>query len=191
MKLASLVSALLVVSSASVLACGGGAEEAAPKSPADVAKPAPPAITAFAKRADSQQVDKIGGNDGNLKPDGFKDAAFDVTLRGPIIALYLFSTNDKGEPDGSWQWDTRVANEAFPDALKSFRPKGGMTGAVGVFEGDQALNAANGGFTLAAGSEKKVVVYVADQGAFQAGAHFKLVAEGPDHAIIDGPVLTY
>jgi hypothetical protein len=190
MKLASLLSALVVSSSACLLACGG-AEGAAPQTPADVATPAPPAITAFVKRADSQQVDKIGGNDGNLKPDGFKDAAFDVTLRGPIVALYMFSTNDKGEPDGSWQWDTRVADEAFPSALKSFRPKGGMTGAIGVFEGEKVLNAANGSFNLPAGSEKKVVVYVADQGAFQAGAHFKLVAEGPDHTIVDGPVLTY
>lgn len=177
-------------------ACGGAAAEG-PKNPGTLTNTPPLAgsskasISGFAKRADSLKVDKIAGNDGNLKPDGRSDAAFDVTLRGPIVALYLFSTNDKGEPDGSWQYDTIVGKQAYPAAIKSLVAAGGMTAGIGVFEGDKVLNKDDGSFALSDAAEHKVSVYFSDIGAFQPGAHFKLVAETPDHELVSSNVIAY
>lgn len=187
------IACMLILATA---ACGGAGGEG-PKNAGTLTNGTPPAgsskpaISNFAKRADSLKVDKIAGNDGNLKPDGRNDAAFDVTLRGPIVALYLFSTNDKGEPDGSWQYDTIVGKQAYPAALKSLVAAGGMTAGMGVFEGDKVLNRDDGAFELSDTAEHKVSVYFSDIGAFQPGAHFKLVAETADHALLSSNVVAY
>lgn len=185
--------ALMLVLGAAACGGGGGIPEV-PKNPGDVVTPpaaGKPSISGFAKRADSLKVDKIGGNDGNLKPDGRNDASFDVALRGPLVALFLFSVNDKGEPDGSWQYDTIVSTQKYPDAIKSFVAKGGMTSGIGVFESDKVLNKEDGSFALSDAAEHKVQVYFTDIGAFQPGAKFKLMAEAADHTVLSSDVITY
>lgn len=175
-------------------ACGGGATPEGPKNPGDVTPPtggpAKPAVMGFAKRADSLKVDKIGGNDGNLKPDGRNDAAFDVTLKGPLVAIFLFSVNEKGDPDGSWQYDTIVGTQEYPSTLKSYVSKGGMTAGIGVFENDKIVNKDDGSISIADG-EHKVQLYLSDIGAFQPGSRFKLMAEAADHSILSSEVVTY
>lgn len=174
-----------------ISACGGGADEAGgPKNPGDVkttegaAQPA--AITQFAKRDDSLKVDKIGPANGQLKPDGKNDAAFDVTLRGPVVALLIDAADES-----QWQWDTYTGTSDVPVAMKAFAPGGAMTGEIGVFENDKALNNADGSCQIKDAAEHHLVVYVADTGAFTPGAKFKILAETPDHKVIEGPTLTY
>jgi hypothetical protein len=184
--------AYVLVLAAAACGGGGGGSVDGPKNPGDVTPPtaSKPAVMGFAKRADSLKVDKVAGNDGNLKPDGRNDAAFDVTLRGPLVALFLFSTNEKGDPDGSWQYDTIVGTQDYPATLKSYVAKGGMTSGIGVFEGDKLLNKDDGSLAVD-DKEHKVVIYLSDIGAFQPGSHFKLMAEAADHSILSSDVVTY
>ena len=171
--------------------CGGGGDDAGgggAKNPNDVKTTGgtPAAITAFTKRDDSLTVDQIGPSDGALKPDGKMDAAFDVTIRGPVISVLIDSADDD-----KWQWDTYTKTDDIPAGMKAFAAGGAFTGQVGVFEADKVLNKDDGSFALADGNEHKLVVYVSDTGAFVAGAKFKIYAETPDHKIVEGPVVTY
>ncbi len=164
-------------------ACGGGAADV--KNPTDT-KPSGAAITQFAKRDDALKVDKIGGADGQLGPDGHNDAAFDATIRGPAVGVLVFA-----ESDNSWQWDTYVGIQDVPVQMRALVPKGSMTGGIGVFENGKPLNGPNGSFVLLDDKEHHVVVYISDNGAFQPGSAFKMLAETPDHKIIESPVAKF
>lgn len=172
------------------VSCGGGGEDGGGmvKNPNDV-KPTsgqPAAITKFEKNANSQKVDKVGGADGQLTPDGKMDAAFDVTIRGPIIAILVDS-----EGDAAWQWDTYVGIQEVPVQMKALAPKGAMTGGIGVFENDKSINKADGSFAIEDNNEHHLTIYIADTGAFTPGSGFRLYAETPDHKIVEGPVAKY
>jgi hypothetical protein len=181
--------AIAVLVALSLAECGGGGDEGGgPKAPNDV-KPASAkeaAITEFKKRDDSQKVDKIGGADGQLAPDGKMDAAFDATIRGPLIGLLVDS-----EGDSAWQWDTYVGTQEVPAQMKALAPKGMMTGGLGVFENGNPLNKPDGSLTITDDAEHHVVIFISDTGAFIPGASFKLLGETPDHKVIEGPVAKY
>lgn len=170
-----------------LVACGGDDTAGGAKNPSDVKTTAatPAAITAFAKRDDSQKVDKIGVM-ASFKPDGKNDAAFDVTVKGPLIALLIDAADDS-----TWQWDTYTGTNDIPAAMKPFAPGGSQTGDLGIFEGDKLLNAADGSFKLDDDKEHKLTIYIVDTGAFSAGAKFKILGETPDHKVIEGPTITY
>lgn len=165
-----------------LVACGG---------PSEPAKPPPPpsanvTFSQFAKRDDAMKVDMVGPADGALKPDGHPDAAFDVTLRGPIIALLVDSENDN-----SWQWDTYTGLQTVPVEMQALAPKGSMTGGIGVFENGKPINDPNGGLLIDDEKEHHLVIYIADNGAFQAGSSFKIYGETKDHKIVHGPVAKF
>ena len=143
-------------------------------------------ISQFAKRADALAVDKIGGADGALKPDGKNDAAFDATIQGPLVALAVTCENDN-----SWQWDTYVGLQNVPAEMKALAPKGNLTGGIGVFENGQPLNGLDGSFVLSDDKPHKVILYISDNGAFQPGSRFKLYGETPDHKIVEGPIAKF
>lgn len=165
-------------------ACGGGSTDV--KNPNDAKPNDGAAITQFSKRDDALKVDKIGGADGQLTPDGHNDASFDVTIRGPIVGILVY-----GEGDNSWQWDTYVGIQDVPAQMRALVPKGSMTGGIGVFEGGKPLNNPNGSFVLLDDKEHHLVVYISDNGAFQPGSAFKMVAETPAHKIIESPVAKF
>jgi hypothetical protein len=173
-----------------LLACGGGGDDAGgggTKTPNDVktTSASAAAITAFAKRDDSQKVDKVGVM-ASFKPDGKNDAAFDVTVKGPLIALLIDAADDS-----QWQWDTYTGQNDVPKDMKAFAPGGAQTGDLGIFEGDKNLNAADGSFKLDDDKEHKLSIYIVDTGAFSAGAKFKILGETPDHKVVEGPTITY
>lgn len=163
--------------------CGGG-EPA--KNPNDTkpAAGAAPAITQFEKRAD--KADMIGGSDGSFKPDGHPDQAFDAAFHGPIVSLVILSVNDN-----AYQWDTYTGLQTIPASMHALVPKGHQTGGIGVYEAGKLLNNPDGSFAMTDDKEHHVVIYLSDNGAFQPGASFKLLAETPDHKIVEGPVTKF
>ena len=179
----------VVILGMGLAACGGGGDESGgTKTPNDVKTTAgqPAAITQFVKRDDSLKVDKVGPSDGALTPDGKMDAAFDVTIRGPVISVLVDSADDD-----KWQWDTYTKVNDVPASMKAFAAGGAFTGQVAVFENGKVLNNPDGSVEIKDNVEHHVVVYIADTGAFVAGAAFKIYAEGADHKIVEGPVLKY
>lgn len=171
-----------------LLGCGGGDDTTGgAKNPSDVktTSASAAAITAFAKRDDSQKVDKVGVM-ASFKPDGKNDAAFDVTVKGPLIALLIDAADDS-----QWQWDTYTGTNDVPKDMKAFAPGGAQTGDLGIFEGDKNLNAADGSFKLDDDKEHKLTIYIVDTGAFTPGAKFKILGETPDHKVVEGPTITY
>lgn len=190
------VLATICLTTAVALACGGGG--ALEGKPADVptagsATPPPSGgakVTTFAKSPDSLKVDKIGGSDGSLKPDGTMDAAFTVDVEGPFVAVFVVTTDAAGTPDGNYQWDTVVATQEMPPEMKGLVKTGGMTGGVGVFENGQPLNKPDGSLPTITGAHK-LDLYVSNTGAFEPGTHFRVMVEQPDHTIVKSPVVTY
>ena len=178
------------------LACGGGGTlEGKPADVPTTSGSAPTTaggakLTAFAKSPDSLKVDKIGGSDGSLKADGTMDAAFTLELEGPVLALFIVTTDATGTPDGNYQWDTVVATQEMPPEMKGLVKTGGMTGGLGVFENGQPINKPDGSLPVITGAHK-LDVYVSNTGAFQPGAHFRIMAEQPDHTIVKSPIATY
>lgn len=171
-----------------LIGCGGGDGGGGTKTPNDVktTSGSQAAISAFAKRDDSGKVDKIGPSDGNLKPDGKMDVTFDLTIKGPVIAILVDSADDD-----KWQWDTYTKLNDIPADMKAFAPGGALTGAIGVYEGDKLLNNEDGSFGLKDDAEHKLTIYIADTGAFVAGAKFKVYAETADHKVLQGPTVTF
>src|SRR4051812_40268627 len=96
-------------------ACGG--EAATP--PAAPAAIAATNVATLEKSSDSGQVDRVGPDDGALRPDGVKDIAFVTRVDGPILALFLVSVDEHGAPTGRYQADTLVGDRAGPRELGS------------------------------------------------------------------------
>src|SRR4051812_2284867 len=71
-------------------------------------------VTAFSVSVENLNVDKVGLRDGYQRPDGNRDLAFDATVQGPIDALFVVSTNQKGDPGYGLRADTLVGTEEIP-----------------------------------------------------------------------------
>src|SRR4051812_15876589 len=123
-----------------LIACGGEESSAPPAAtPAAVPKAAPSTVVTLEKSPDSGQVDRVGPDDGALRPDGVKDVAFVMQVDGPVAAFFLVSVDDQGAPTGHYQADTLVGDQPGPEQLGS--RSGGTTSGIGVVENDKLLNA--------------------------------------------------
>lgn len=147
-------------------------------------------VKSFDRSAEMLKVDKIGGSDGALKGDGSNDAAFTAEVEGPILSIFVVTTDAAGKPDGSFQWDTKIANEEMPPEMKGLVKTGGMTGGLGIFENGQVVNKPDGSLAPMSGTHK-LDLYISNVGAFVAGAHFQILVEKPDHTMVRGPVAAF
>ncbi|MDB4998114.1 MAG: hypothetical protein JWM74_5546 [Myxococcaceae bacterium] len=191
----SFVVAALVACAASLAACGGDPKE--PKVPGPttttttttMAPGDKTTVTAFAKAPDSMKVDKVGGSDGALKPDGNMDAAYSVEIDGPVTALFVLSSDASGAPNGEYDADTLVGGQDIPKDI-GVTLKGHNTAGLGVFEGDKLVSAADGSLNLPAGKHK-LTVYFANTGVLTPGASVVIFAQGADKSVVKGPVSTF
>src|SRR4051812_40341848 len=74
-------------------------------------------ITAFSVSNENLNVDKVGLRDGLNRPDGNRDLAFNLSIDGPFEAIFVVSTNAKGDPGYGLRADTLIANEEIPTEL--------------------------------------------------------------------------
>jgi hypothetical protein len=176
------------VASLVVGACGG---EAAPAMPATTPSSVVAATTTGAtleKSPDSGQVDRVGPDDGALRPDGVKDLSFVTQVDGPIAAVFLVSVDDKGAPNGQYQADTLVGDVTSPTELGA-RPGSGTSG-LGVTEGDKLLNAKDGSLPALAPGPHRLTLYVATTATLKPGVKLRVYVQRPDKTLISGATLT-
>ena len=148
-------------------------------------------ITAFAISNENLNVDKVGMRDGFMKPDGARDLAFTTTIDGPFEALFVVSTNAKGEPGYGLRADTLVANEEIPLELGGVIDTGKMTMGIGVVEGGKFINGESGSAHGGPGVHN-LTLYIPNTATLQAGSFVRLyVRAAGSTALIPGPVTPY
>lgn len=167
-----------------------------PATPAGKGKAAPRATTADTKvlafnvSNENLRVDKVGMRDGLFRSDGNLDLAFTATIDGPFDAVFLYSTNAKGEPIYGLRADTLARGEEVPPELGSVVDTGKMTVGVGVFENGKLVNADSGKVTFEGGAHT-VALYTPNPGMLKPGDHLRLWVRAPNGALVASPVVQY
>lgn len=167
-------------------ACGGETPPAA--------SPASPGVAATSgatleRSPDSGQVDRVGADDGALRPDGVKDLSFVTQVEGPIAAFFLASVDDQGAPTGQYLADTLVGDQPGPRELAG-RP-GGTTSGIAVFEGDKMVNAKDGSLPVLGAGPHRLTLYVAESATLKPGTKLRVYLQRPDKTLISGSMLTH
>ena len=180
---------------ASVLvgACGGEAASATPATAPSGPLSPPRAVAGttaatLEKSPDSGQVDRVGPDDGALRPDGVKDLSFVTQVEGPIAAVFLASVDEQGAPTGHYLADTLVGDQAGPKELAG-RP-GGTTSGIGVFENDKMLNGPDGSLAGLGAGAHRLTLYVAATATLKPGTKLRVYLQRPDKTLIGGATLT-
>ncbi len=157
---------------------------------------APPAtttdtrITAFAVSNENLRVDNVGMRDGMFRADGNLDLAFTATIEGPFDALFLYSTNAKGEPAYGLRADTLARGEEVPAELGSVVDTGKMTVGVGVWENKRLVNQESGRVQYEGGTHT-LSLYTPNPGMLKPGDHLRLWVRAPNGALVASPVIQY
>jgi hypothetical protein len=147
-------------------------------------------VTAFSVSNENLMVDKVGLRDGFLKPDGARDLAFQATINGPYDALFVVSTNAKGEPGYGLRADTLTGREDIPTELGGVIDTGKMTVGIGVVEGGKIVNAESGAARGGDGTHN-LTLYVPNTATLQAGNHVRIYVRTPEGALLPGPIAPY
>jgi len=149
-----------------------------------------PGVSESAVAPDSHQVDRVSPADGPIATDGHNDAAFDLTVVGPVVGLSLITTDAAGTSQGNQIWDTTVGSAPVPAEIGVSFSRGSQTWQVGVFEDGVLLNQADGSLPRLEGVHR-LRLYAADSGYFVPGQHFRLIGHLPDGTLGPGPVFVY
>lgn len=174
-------------------ACGGGCGETAgggaatPTTSTTSAGPAPTPGTNIAWSPDNRKVDKIGKEDGAMKPDGQPDAVITADVQGPAKALFIASVTGKGEPTGDYQADTLVGAEEPPVELSLAGANGKETSGLVAFENGKPLNAADGSLRDLGAGPHKLALHFMDHKSLKDG--IRLWMQRPDGSLATSPVL--
>ena len=173
-----------------LIGCGGGGGETAgggPTAPTGTtAAPATPGLT-IAWSPDNRKADKIGQDDGAVKPDGKPDVVITAEVQGPAKALFIASVTAKGEPTGDYQADTLVRDEEPPVELSLAGPSGKTTSGLVVFEDGKILNSGDGSLRDLAAGAHKLTIHFADHASIKDG--IRLYVQKPDGSLATSPVL--
>jgi hypothetical protein len=148
-------------------------------------------VVAFAVSPENLVVDKVGLRDGYQRPDGNRDLAFTTTIQGPVDAIFVVSTNQKGEPGYGLRADTLVGSEEIPSELGGVIDTGKMTVGIGIVESGTAkfLNGESGSIRLGAGVHN-LTLYIPNTATLQAGSFVRLYVKSAG-ALIPGPITPY
>jgi len=168
-------------SMATLLACGGG------KPAVSAGSDGSTRVTRFVTRPDAFKIDKVGGSDGSLDPNGVPDAVFDVGLDGPAIGVVLLASDASGKPIG--QWDTLTGSDQFPEGAGLYSSHGDSTPGLVLEENGQRLNHNDGSISPLAGHHD-VAAYaeISDLDATKSLELLLLTAEG---RLVRGPRIAF
>lgn len=150
----------------------------------------PTRILAFSVSNENLMVDKVGLRDGLMKPDGNRDLAFTATVEGPFEAVFIVSTNAKGEPGYGLRADTLTGNEDVPTELGGVIDTGKMTVGVGVVEGGKFINGESGSAAAGPGTHT-LTMYVPNTATLHAGSNVRMYLRVPGGTLLAGPVAPY
>ncbi|WP_394840067.1 hypothetical protein LVJ94_24575 [Pendulispora rubella] len=138
---------------------------------------------------DSLRVDKVGGRDAYLYPDGLLDISFVVDVTGPLSALFLMSTDERGEPDNFFRVNTLIGIEEAPQQFGGTLELGRMSSGLGVLEDGKWINKGDGSVSIPAGPHH-LTLYTSNMGGLQSGRHLRVFGVLSDKSVIKGPILT-
>ncbi len=148
-------------------------------------------VLSFSVSPENLRVDKVGLRDGFQKPDGTLDLAFSASIDGPFEALFVVSTNAKGEPGYGLRADTLVGSQEIPTELGGVIDTGKMTVGIGVVEGGKFINGESGSVQAAPGLHT-LTLYIPNTATLQAGSFVRLYVRAPgSSALVPGPVYPY
>lgn len=183
---------LCAIATVAIAACSSNPPPQTTTGP--VASTAAPAaasrVVAFSVSNENLNVDKVGLRDGFLKPDGNRDLAFSATVDGPFDALFVVSTNAKGEPGYGLRADTLISSEEIPTELGGVIDTGKMTVGIGVVEGGKFINGESGSARGGPGIHN-LTLYVPNTATLRAGSFVRLYVRAPGGALVPGPVAPY
>lgn len=181
-----------------LVACGGAARSSAPSSPAPEGAPTPeePAPTPppkmsgtiryFEVSPESLKADHAGLADGPALADGAPDVALALGVEGPADAIFVSSTDARGEPNGEQTADTIVGLEALPETVGGFA-LGKHTPTLAVLEGGRLLNTKEGALRALPPGKHDLVVYVGKlDGRVPDG--LRVAVRFTDGSVVKGPV---
>lgn len=149
-------------------------------------------VTAFAVDNENLNVDKISMKDGNIHPDGNRDLVFTGTVEGPLNALFIVTTDEKGQPVHGFRADTIGGNSELPQELSAAGQVdvGRLTVWIAVVENNRFINEDSGRVDLAAGPHT-LKMYVPNTGTLRPNSHLRLYGRAPNGAIVGGPIVPY
>ena len=184
-----------LVTSAALAALTACSSTPAPATPSPTVKatttaPSSTKVVAFAVSAENLNVDKVGLRDGFMKADGNRDLAFTTSIDGPFEALFLVSTNAKGDPGYGLRADTLTGSEEIPTELGGVIDTGKMTVGIGVVEGGKFINGESGSAHGGSGVHN-LALYVPNTATLQPGSFVRLYVRVPGGALLRGPVTPY
>ncbi len=177
------------------LACSGGQQKQPDLGPSQknsttVTTAVDTKITSFAIAPENLKVDAAGMNRGSISPDGSRDHVFNATIEGPVDALFIAETDEKGNPLYGFRASTVGRNEELPKELGGVIDIGAMTIGIGVVEEKHFVNGDAGGLNLPAGHHA-LTLYAPNTAALQPGDYVRLWARSPSGGLAVSPVARY
>ncbi len=129
--------------------------------------------------------------DGALRADGNRDLVFRATVDGPVDALFLVTTSDRGQPSYGFRADTIVGHEELPAELGSVIDVGRLTVWIAVVEDGKFINSENGTLGLLGPGRHDLKLYVPNPGNLMPPSYLRLYARAPGGVLAASPVIPY
>ena len=150
-----------------------------------------PKVLSFAVSPENLNVDKVGLRDGYQKPDGARDLAFTASIQGTVDALFVISTNQKGEPVYGLRADSLIGNEEIPTELGGVIDTGRMTVGIAAVEVGKTVfvNGESGSIHLPDGLHN-LTLYIPNTATLNPGSFVRVWVKAGDQ-LVPGPITPY
>jgi hypothetical protein len=155
------------------------------------AAPSTTKVERFSIDAENLSVDRVSMRDGALRADGNRDLVFRATVDGPVDALFLVTTSDRGQPSYGFRADTIVGHEELPAELGSVIDVGRLTVWIAVVEDGKFINSENGTLGLLGPGRHDLKLYVPNPGNLMPPSYLRLYARAPGGVLAASPVIPY
>jgi hypothetical protein len=177
-------------------ACGPPEPAQPPPAPTATATTAsapskPARIESFDVAEDSLRVDKVGMRDGELVPDGVKDLSFNAVVAGPIMQLFVFQTDDKCSPSGTYRADTLVGTQEAPPDLGGSLELGRLGLGIGVLENGKFINKETGAIPTLSEERHSLRLYTGNTNSLKPGTHACLFGLQPDGVLVKSAAISF
>jgi hypothetical protein len=175
-----------------LVACSGGQKppDLGPSSKDAPAQGPNAKVTSFAVAPENLKVDSVGMNRGSLAPDGSRDHVFNAVVDGPVNALFIVETDEKGTPVYGFRASTVGRNDELPHELGGVIDVGSMTTNIGAVESGHFVNGEMGSVSLPNGHHV-LTLYAPNTAALQPGDFVRLWVRAANGNLAVSPVARY
>jgi hypothetical protein len=176
------VSGFVVLSFSAAVACMSCSPAASPDAVAgDHAR-----VSAVKLAPDAFKVDKVGGGDGSVEPNGVPDAVFEATVEGPALGLILVAKDERDAPIA--QWDTLTGKDTLPPNAGLYSTHGDTTAGMVVMEGDVRKTRSDGSLPPIAAGVHTLTIYAEIRDVPQV-KKVELLLQRNDGTLVRGPTI--